>query len=93
VRGILIDRDEMVAEMHCLQQVCKIFLDGLPTVYRPPVRYDNCILRVERALTDLLLLLGVCCANDLLRDLHQLRRLDIRCKEAIECSKIRCTLS
>ena len=29
VRGILIDREEMVAEMHLLEHVCKMFLDGL----------------------------------------------------------------
>jgi len=48
VRGKLIDRDEMVAEMHFLEQVCKIFLDGLPTVNRSSVRHINRVLREER---------------------------------------------
>src|SRR5215469_5797634 len=34
VRRILIGRDEMVAEMHFLEQVCIMFLDSLPTVKR-----------------------------------------------------------
>ena len=48
VRGILIDRDEMVAEMHLLEHVCIMFLDGLPTVNRSCVRHINRVLREER---------------------------------------------
>jgi hypothetical protein len=38
----------MVAEMELLEQVCIIFLDGLPTVNRSCVRHLNPVLRVER---------------------------------------------
>jgi hypothetical protein len=43
--GILIDRDEMVADMHFLVVVCIMFLNGLPTVDRPCVRHKNRVLR------------------------------------------------
>jgi hypothetical protein len=48
VRGKLIDRDEMVAKTHFLEQVRKIFLDGLPTVNRSSVRQICRVLREER---------------------------------------------
>jgi len=39
----------MLAEMHCLELVCPMFLDGLPTVNRSSVvPHDNRVLRVER---------------------------------------------
>src|SRR5260221_10695531 len=38
----------MVAEMNLLKQVCKMFLNGIPTVNRSCVRYDNSVLCVER---------------------------------------------
>src|SRR4029077_10271261 len=41
VRGILISRAEMVAEMKLFEHVCMIFLDGLPTVNRSCVRHLN----------------------------------------------------
>ena len=47
VRRILIEHGEMVAEMHFLEQVCLMFLDGLPTVNRTFVRHENCVLREE----------------------------------------------
>src|SRR5258707_14856452 len=48
VRGILIGFSDMVAEMNLLKQVCKMFLNGIPTVNRSCVRYDNSVLCVER---------------------------------------------
>ena len=48
VRGILISRDDMVAEMNLLEQVCIMFLNGLPTINRSCVIHQNRILRVER---------------------------------------------
>ena len=39
----------MVAEMHLLEHVCIIFLDGLPTVNRSCVRHQNRVLREERS--------------------------------------------
>src|SRR5258708_12402488 len=48
VRGILIDRDKMVTEMHFLEHVCKMFLDCLPTINWALVRHLDCVLGVER---------------------------------------------
>jgi hypothetical protein len=48
VRRILVVREDMVAEMHFLEQVCIMFLDGLPTENRTAVRHLNRVLRVER---------------------------------------------
>ena len=48
VRGILIDRDEAVAQMKLLEQVCMIFLDGRPTDNRSSVCHINPVLREER---------------------------------------------
>jgi hypothetical protein len=48
VRGILIDRDEAVAQMKLLEQVCMKFLDGRPTVNRSSVRHKNPVFREER---------------------------------------------
>jgi hypothetical protein len=45
VRGILIDRDDMIAEMHFLEEVCIPFLDRLPTVDWSSVGHINRILR------------------------------------------------
>src|SRR5258707_3730140 len=48
VRGILIDREKMVTEMHFLEHVCKMFLDCLPTINWALVRHLDCVLGVER---------------------------------------------
>jgi hypothetical protein len=49
VRRILIGLVEVLAEMNLLEHVCPMFLDGLPTVNRSCVRYNNRVLRVERS--------------------------------------------
>ena len=38
----------MVTEMHILEQVCKIFLDGLPTVNRSCFVHQNRVFREAR---------------------------------------------
>ena len=48
VRGVLIDRDDMVAKMQFLEQVGIHFLDSLPTLDWSSVRQINRILREER---------------------------------------------
>jgi len=48
VRGILISRAEMVAEMKLFEHVRMIFLDGIPTVNRSCVRHLNRVIRKER---------------------------------------------
>ena len=48
MRGIRIERAEMVAKMHFLEQVSPKFRDGLPTVLRSFRHHQNRILRVER---------------------------------------------
>src|SRR6516225_7122420 len=48
VRRSLIECPEMVAEMHFLEQVCIMLLDGFPTVNRTFIRHLNRVLRVER---------------------------------------------
>jgi hypothetical protein len=45
VRGILIDRDDMVAEMQF--QVSSIFLGGVSTINRSCVRYLNRVITIE----------------------------------------------
>src|SRR5580700_445179 len=48
VAQFLIDRVEMVAHMKLLEQVCIMFLGGLPTVNRSFVRHINRVLREGR---------------------------------------------
>src|SRR5208337_706460 len=48
VRGTLIEGGESVAEMHFLELIYKVFLDGLSTVNLSCVRHQNRVLRVER---------------------------------------------
>ena len=48
VRGILIDRDFVVAEMHFLEPVCPKLLDSLPTESRSFLLYTNRVLREVR---------------------------------------------
>jgi hypothetical protein len=48
VRGILIGFSDMVAEMNLLKQVCKMLLNGISTVNRSCVRYDNRVLCVAQ---------------------------------------------
>src|ERR1700730_15609151 len=48
VRGILIDRAEVVAELHLLEQIPIPFLDGPPTKNRASVLHKNRVLREER---------------------------------------------
>ena len=49
VRGVLIDRDDMVAKTQFLEQVRIHFLDSLPTFDWSFVRQINRILREERS--------------------------------------------
>src|SRR5271165_3298376 len=48
VGGIVIERNKMVTEMHLLEHVCKMFLDGLPTINWTLVRHLDRVLGVER---------------------------------------------
>jgi hypothetical protein len=48
VRGILIDRDEAVAQMKLLEQVCMPFLYGRSTDNRSCACHKNPVLREER---------------------------------------------
>jgi hypothetical protein len=50
VRGIRIDRYDMIAEMQFLEEVCKMFLDSLPTVKCSVWRLKNCVLGVVASL-------------------------------------------
>ena len=49
MRGVLIDRDDMVAKMQFLEQVGIHFLDSLPTLDWSSVRQINRILGEERS--------------------------------------------
>ena len=52
VRGILITRFDMVAEMNLLEDICIVFLDGVSTVNRSCVIHQNRVLGVERGQGD-----------------------------------------
>jgi hypothetical protein len=47
VRGILITRFDMAAEMNLLEDICIVFLDGVSTVNRSCVIHQNRVLGVE----------------------------------------------
>jgi hypothetical protein len=48
VRGILINRAEMVAKVNLLKKIYIPFLDGPPTKNRFSVRHENRVTREER---------------------------------------------
>src|SRR5258708_29942518 len=63
MRGMLIRFVDMVAEVQILEHICKMFLNGLPTVNRPfvchenPVVCEECRDRVGIVLVDCLVIL------------------------------------